>query len=52
MKNIVYIIYIFIFFKCFNCDYAIFELDTFKNNSHYDKEQINYFFDTLNNSLY
>ena len=52
MKNIVYIIYIFIFFKCFNCDYAIFALDAFKNNSHYDKEQINYFFDTLNNSLY
>ena len=52
MKNIINIIYIFIFFKSFKCDYAIFELDTYKNNSQYDKEQINYFYNTLNNSLY
>ena len=34
------------------CDYVIFELDTYKNKSNYDKEQINYFYESVMNKLY
>ena len=34
------------------CDYVIFELDTYKNKSNYDEEQINYFYESVMNKLY
>ena len=34
------------------CDYVIFELDTYKNKSNYDEEQINYFYESIMNKLY
>ena len=33
-------------------DYVVFELNTFKNSSTYEKDQINYFYDSLSNILY
>ena len=35
-----------------NCEYAIFDLDTYKNNSNDYKEQINYFYNSISNILY
>ena len=33
-------------------DYVYFDLYTFKNNSQYEEEYLNYFFDNFNNSIY
>ena len=56
MKNKIYEIYLLLLLTIniyyINCEYAIFELDTYKNKSNYDKEQINYFYDTIMNKLY
>lgn len=55
MKKNVYDIYILIFFMnifYIKTDYVVFELNTFKNSSTYEKDQINYFYDSLSNILY
>ena len=47
-----YLILFFLNICYIKSDYAIFELNTYKNKSNYDKEQINYFYDSFYNILY
>ena len=49
MKNKIYEIYILLFINIYyiKCDYAIFELNTYKNNSKYDKEEITLIFNIV-----
>ena len=51
-KAYFYLILFFLNIYYTKSDYAIFELNTYKNKSNYNKEQINYFYDSLYNILY
>ena len=52
-KLIKIIISLFFFNFCFvKNDYAIFDLNTYKNNSFYKEEYINFYFNNFNNILY
>ena len=51
-KACLYLILYFINICYIKSDYAIFELNTYKNKSYYNKEQINYFYESLSNMLY
>jgi len=51
-KAYLYLILFFLNICYIKSDYAIFELNTYQNKSNYDKEQINYFYDSFHNILY
>ena len=51
-KAYLYLILFFLNIYYTKSDYAILELNTYKNKSNYNKEQINYFYDSLYNILY